>query len=41
MTWREWHAARQHLAEERLGTLIRQKQREEDDRFAKTRARLR
>ena len=35
MTWRQWHAARQLLAEETVGVAARQRQHEEDAKFAR------
>lgn len=36
MTWREWHAARQMLTEEFVGTLHRQAKAEEDAAFKRS-----
>jgi hypothetical protein len=41
MTWREWHTARQLLAEERLGTLVREAKAVEDAQFAQSSKHLR
>jgi hypothetical protein len=35
MTWRQWHAARQLLAEETVGVAARQRMHEEDAAFAR------
>lgn len=35
MTWPEWMAARQLLAEETVGVNVRQAKRQEDDAFAR------
>jgi hypothetical protein len=41
MTWREWLAARQLLAEEQVGQYLRQSRREEDHEFRKSAESLR
>lgn len=35
MTWRQWHAARQLLAEETVGVALRQQAHAEDAAFAR------
>lgn len=41
MTWREWLAARQLLAEETLGVTVRQEAAAEDDAFERSARNLR